>query len=209
MDKTEQLIHMMNHPHDYDADEWQQILQDEECREMYSLMAKTRGALYADRAEEQLSDEAIDAEWDKLMTENSNGNAANLKVAASFIGLMIVSVIAFAAIHSIHHSDVPRHDDNHPAIVEHSRQATIDSLVVDKDSVSAQPVIYDNVPVEQLLDDIAKYYNAEVNITNDDVRGLRFYFVWHREQGLEQVVTDLNHFEHLHLTLNDNQIIVE
>lgn len=209
MDKTEQLIHMMNHPHDYDADEWQQILQDEECHEMYSLMVKTRGALYADRAEEQLSDEAIDAEWDNLMKDNSNGNAAKLKVAASFIGLMIVSVIAFAAIHSIHHSNVPQHDDNHSAIVEHSRQATIDSIVVDTDSVSAEPVIYDNVPVEQLLDDIAKYYNAEVNITNDDVRGLRFYFVWHREQGLEQVVTDLNHFEHLHLTLNDNQIIVE
>lgn len=66
MNKTDLLLQMLEHPHDYSAAEWQQILEDDECRELYELMATTRGALDAARACEQLTDEQIDAEWQRL-----------------------------------------------------------------------------------------------------------------------------------------------
>ena len=62
MNKTELLLRMLEHPHDYTADEWHEILQDEECRELYTLMSKTRGAVEAERVDKQLTDEQIDAE---------------------------------------------------------------------------------------------------------------------------------------------------
>ena len=44
MNKTELLFQMMEQPQLYTAEEWQEILSDEECREIYTLMAKTKSA---------------------------------------------------------------------------------------------------------------------------------------------------------------------
>lgn len=42
MNKTDLLLQMMEQPQHYTAEEWQEILADEECRELYALMSKTR-----------------------------------------------------------------------------------------------------------------------------------------------------------------------
>jgi len=63
--------------------------------------------------------------------------------------------------------------------------------------------------LEKILSDIVSHYHLEVVFRNEEARQLRFYFVWHREQGIEQVIDDLNHFERLHIMLNHQQIVVE
>ena len=50
MNKTDRLFQMMEQPQRYTADEWQEILADDECRELYTLMSKTRSAFDAARA---------------------------------------------------------------------------------------------------------------------------------------------------------------
>ena len=77
MNKTDLLLQMLEHPHDYSAAEWQQILEDDECRELYELMATTRGALDAARTCEQLTDEQIDAEWQSFEMENGEWKMEN------------------------------------------------------------------------------------------------------------------------------------
>ena len=42
MNKTDLLLQMMEQPQHYTAEEWQEILADEECRELYTLMSKTQ-----------------------------------------------------------------------------------------------------------------------------------------------------------------------
>ena len=49
MNKTEQLLKMLEHPEQYTERQWQDILADDECRELYSLMAKTRSALASEQ----------------------------------------------------------------------------------------------------------------------------------------------------------------
>ena len=77
------------------------------------------------------------------------------------------------------------------------------------DTLSVQPVIYDNTPLEKMLPEIALHYGADVTFANDDARQLRFRFVWNPQKGIDQVVNDLNQFERLRVTLKENQIIVE
>ena len=50
MNKTEQLLKMLEHPEQYTERQWQDILADDECRELYSLMAKTRSALASEQS---------------------------------------------------------------------------------------------------------------------------------------------------------------
>ena len=45
MNKTDLLLQMMEQPQHYTAEEWQEILADEECRELYTLMSKTQSAI--------------------------------------------------------------------------------------------------------------------------------------------------------------------
>ena len=78
------------------------------------------------------------------------------------------------------------------------------------DTIAApQPIIYDNIPLEKMLPEIATHYDAKVTFVNDEARQLRFRFVWNPQKGIDQVVSDLNQFERLTVTLNDNQITVK
>lgn len=72
-----------------------------------------------------------------------------------------------------------------------------------------QPVIYDNIPLEKMLPEIAAHYDVKVTFANEEVRAFRFRFVWNPQQGIEQVVSDLNQFERLKVTLRDKEITVE
>ena len=72
-----------------------------------------------------------------------------------------------------------------------------------------EPVVFDNVPLEEMLPEIAAHYDATVNFGNEKARQLRFRFVWNPKQDIGQVVSDLNQFESLTVTLKDNQISVE
>jgi hypothetical protein len=60
-----------------------------------------------------------------------------------------------------------------------------------------------------MLPEIAAHYDANVTFVNDEARQLRFRFVWNPQKGIDQVVSDLNQFERLNVTLKDNQITVE
>lgn len=131
-----------------------------------------------------------------------------MKIAASFIGILLVSGIAFATIWKQTHPkrgeetsysekiDVQRHDT--PPSQERTRG--------ESEPVS---IVFDNVPLDTMLADIAAYYDAEVEYKNDAARQLRFHFVWKREDGLSRAVEKLNRFESLAIRLEDNKIIVE
>ena len=206
MNKTDLLLLMMEQPHQYTAEEWQEILLDDECRELYTLMSMTQSAVDAARSDKEVTDEMIDGEWQRL---NEKSHSSLMKIAASFIGVLLVSGIAFAAIQIVKHTkqDTPKTEEvvntPKPANVTPTNTLTTDTIA------TPQPVIYDNVSLEKMLPEIAAHYDAKVTFVNDEARQLRFRFVWHPQEGIDQVVNDLNQFERLTVTLNDNQITVK
>ena len=69
--KTDVLLRMMEQPERYTEEQWHDILSDNECRELYMLMAMTRGSLDAAKADAELTDEKIEREWEKVMKVKS------------------------------------------------------------------------------------------------------------------------------------------
>ena len=49
MNKTDQLLMMLEHPEQYTERQWQDILADDECHELYSLMPKPAAPLPASK----------------------------------------------------------------------------------------------------------------------------------------------------------------
>ena len=222
MNKTDLLLQMMEQPHQYTAEEWQEILLDDECRELYTLMSMMQSVVDAARSDKEVTDEMIDGEWQRLNEKEivnsekfataspvAKSHSSLMKIAASFIGVLLVSGIAFAAIQIVKHTkqDTPKTEEvintPKPANVTPTNTLTTDTIA------TPQPVIYDNVSLEKMLPEIAAHYDAKVTFVNDEARQLRFRFVWHPQKGIDQVVNDLNQFERLTVTLNDNQITVK
>ena len=95
MNKTDLLFQMMEQPHAYTDQQWQDILSDEECRELYTLMAKTQRVF---DTQKEIDDETIDVEWKRLSTSSSR---RWLRVAVMFIGVLMISGITIAAVHLV------------------------------------------------------------------------------------------------------------
>ena len=78
------------------------------------------------------------------------------------------------------------------------------------DSVSkGQTYAFDNVLLENMLQSISAYYQTEVEFQDEEVRQLRFYFVWRKDEPIESVIDRLNKFKSVDVKLNGNKITVK
>jgi hypothetical protein len=204
-----QLLEMLDNPDAYTEQEIQNIInRDEDTRETYRLMVAAKRSSRQRQAEEPID---VDAAWQKLnqKVHPKQHSFGWMKIAASFIGIMLVSGITFAAIQIVRYAQ--QHTPKTEEVINTTKPAittSSDTLPIDTTAVS-QPVIYDNIPVEKMLSEIAAHYDAKVTFVNDEARGLRFRFVWNPQKGIGQVVSDLNQFERLTVTLKDDVITVE
>ena len=204
-----QLLEMLDNPEAYTEQEIQDIInRDEDTRETYRMMVEAKRSSRQRQANKPVD---VDAAWQKLnqKSQPQQQSFGWIKIAASFIGILLVSGIAFAAIQIVRYAqqNTPKTEEvintPKPAYVTHTDTLTTDTITV------PHPIIYDNIPLEKMLPEIAAHYDANVMFVNDETRQLRFRFVWNPQKGIDQVVSDLNQFERLTVTLKDNQITVE
>jgi ferric-dicitrate binding protein FerR (iron transport regulator) len=232
MNKTDRLLQMLEQPQRYTADEWQEILADEECRELYTLMSKTQSAIDAARADEDVTDEMMDAEWRRLAKPHS-GMPTLLKIAAmltfgracshsgehmqaslssrlvaSFIGVLMLAGIAFAAIHIVSHRVGGEENHGDSSMIGSQTTITRPVPVISQDTIP-QPHLFENVPLDEVVKEMALYYNKVVDIQNEQAHELRLYYKWDRKDDIGTIVEDLNHFDHVNLAVEGDRLIVK
>ena len=211
----ERLLELQEHPEQVTDEQLQQALDDPQMRELVELMAFAKRAFKNEELQAEELD--VEGEWERFATKNfDEGNETQhgypfKKMAASFIGVLLVSGMAFAAIHIVrmvnsHKAETVQTEQ--PASYKPSTALPTDTVKTDT-TATMQPVVFDNVPLENMLTKIAAYYHVEVSFMNDDARQLRFHFVWKREDGLRHAIDKLNRFESLSVRLDENKIIVE
>ena len=209
MNKTDLLLQMMEQPHRYTADQWQEILADDECRELYTLMSKTQSAVDAARADEEITDDMIDAEWQRLnhgKQELRSEKYSFLKIAAMFVGILMLSGIAYAAIHIVSHNNAPKAQDE---VITNSQTSTSQSQIVKSDSIaSPEPKLYDNVPLGEIFEELSDYYNVKVVYQNEDAPRLRLFYQWKPEYTLEKVVEMLNNFDWIQIQIENDTLFI-
>ena len=204
-----QLLEMLDNPEAYTEQEIQNIInRDEDTRETYRMMVEAKRSSRQRQADKPID---VDAAWQRFneIHQSKRHGFSWMKIAASFIGVLLVSGIAFATIQIVRYAqqDTPKTEE----VINTSKPTNViptDTLTTDT-TAAPQPIIYDNVPLEKMLPEIAAHYDTKVTFVNEEARQLRFRFVWNPQNGINQVVSDLNQFECLTVTLNDNQITVE
>ena len=204
-----QLLEMLDNPEAYTEQEIQDIInRDEDTRETYRMMVEAKRSSRQRQADKPVD---VDAAWQKFnqKVQPKQHSFGWIKIAASFVGVLLVSGIAFAAIQIVRYTQ--QHTPKTEEVINTPKPANVtptDTLTTDTITVP-HPIIYDNISLEKMLPEIAAHYDANVTFVNDEARQLRFRFVWNPQKGIDQVVSDLNQFERLTVTLKDNQITVE
>lgn len=213
MEKINQVIDMIEHPEKYSDAQVEEILQDEECRQTYFTMVEMRMAFDKEGAQKNLD---IDQEWQNLQGSQKTfySRFSWTKIVASFVGVVLLSGIAVAAIHTY-------------SSREESKQITADTTFVSCTSTSNGQKIaekqkddeekvkkiihktFDNVTLSNMLEEISRYYGVTVVFRNERAKQLRFYYEWNSEDDLVKVGDELNHSQQMNLTVEAGKIIVE
>ena len=225
MDKFEKILDIIDHQEKYSDEEIREILQDEECRKLYQTMVEVDSAL-----ESPSPIINVDEEWEKFsqkhqLQEEATQNAAQeavshpitswRKLAASIAGFVLISGIAFAAIHTyIKRSQEPTQviADTHPEVVKSDsakQVAAKDSLTHPKPEKPAIHKTFENVAFEQMISEIASYYDLQVKFENNEEKTLRLYYEWNSHSSIENIVKELNQFENVNIELQQNELIVK
>ena len=225
MDKFEKILDIIDHQEKYSDEEIREILQDEECRKLYQTMVEVDSAL-----ENPSPIINIDEEWEKFsqehqLQEEATQNAAQeaashpitswRKLAASIAGFVLISGIAFAAIHTyIKRSQETTQvtADTHPEVIKSDsakQVAAKDSLTHPKPEKPAIHKTFENVSFEQMISEIASYYDLQVKFENNEDKTLRLYYEWNSHSSIENIVKELNQFENVNIELQQNELIVK
>lgn len=225
MDKFEKILDIIDHQEKYSDEEIREILQDEECRKLYQTMMEVDSAL-----ENPSPIINVDEEWEKFsqehqLQEEATQNAAQeaashpitswRKLATSIAGSVLISGIAFAAIHTyIKRSQEPTQvtADTHPEVIKSDsakQVAAKDSLAHPKPEKPAIHKTFENVAFEQMISEIASYYDLQVKFENNEDKTLRLYYEWDSHLSIENIVKELNQFENVNIKLQQNELIVK
>ncbi len=195
-EKLQHLLEMQEHPERYTEEEIRQLMADEECRQLYEQMVRATDAIFSEKVTaKDITFIAPQRRW--------------LQVAAIFIGVLMLSCIAYAAIHIISNvgGDMKSQTQEkqvlsqQPQSVSHAKEEITDSI--------PQTRIFENVPLDEMVSELATYYNKVADVQNVQAHDLRLYYKWEQKDKIEDVVSDLNHFDHVNLVLEDDKLIVK
>ena len=245
--RIEWLLELQDHPEQLTDEQVQQILADDEMRQLVQQLGIAKRAFKHDELVDDTPD--VEAEWEKFSASHANEltNAAKAegklactmpckeeeddsqldaldeeehkprflaflaphKIAASFIGVLLASGIAFAAIQIVRNISTSK--TQQPTTEQTADIEPITSLPADTikaDTIPVEPYIFNNVPLDSMLTVIAEAYGAQIEFENDATRELRFHFVWKREDSLSRVVEKLNTFEAVNIGMEDKTLVV-
>lgn len=186
MEKLRKLIQMTEHPEQYCDEEWQEIFDGE-----------------------TVSKAQVEEAWTRFERRHMGTPRQQwMKIAASFVGVLMLSGIALAAIHIIRssHNDVEA-DCQSPT--QEVQVVNTNQLTEQATNTPARTVVFEDAELRQIVDSLSLYYKVKPAYRHEAVRHLRLYYEWDQHQSLGRVVSELNHFDHVSIGLQGDSIIIK
>jgi hypothetical protein len=186
MKDIEKLLRMTERPQDYSDEELQQLLSDPEMQDYYELMVKAETG-FAQRKQK----------------ENRGGRFTMfLKIAAMFVGVLLLSGIAYAA---YHYASSGNHEPQTQEVEISRSTDTHQQEQTEPNSIRT----FENAELQQILQELSNYYHVGVEFRNEQARHIRLYTKWDTTASLSQIVERLNGFEKVNIYYSNNQIFAE
>ena len=171
---------------------------------------------------EQYTDEQIDRmlddtdistpdaleQWQHFEAGRHRSRRTLARWAAIVIGVLMLSGISYAAIHILNNSKADK-ETAVQTVEAPSQEQQPEAKPEERTDTIPQTRFFENVPLDEMVSEIARYYHKEVDNRNAETHKLRLYYKWERKDALESVIDDLNHFDHVNLAIEDDKLIVK
>ena len=199
-DKLTQVLDAIEHPERYSDEQLQELLNDEQCAEYYRLMCDATSA-YASTHEE--SEAEIEAEWQRFTANHTPQVSVWRKVAAVFIGFLLISGLSLAAITYIKHSNekelLPPNTQTTPPLQQSTTPPT----------ATADTITFENAELQDILTELGNHYGLRTEYRKEEARHTRLYIKWNKAEEAQVMIERLNHFEKVNITLDHDLMIAE
>ena len=196
MKDMEQLLRMVERPQDYSDEEIMKLVSDPEMKAYYELMVSAEAGFALKRSEEP-----------KVYTRAKLYSLSSrfLKVAAVFIGVILLSGIAFAAYRYV----VGEGLSVGGSLKSPTQEVRISNSPQQVQTETESVRTFENAELQQILQELSDYYHVGVEFHNEQSRHIRLYTKWDTTAPLQQIIELLNGFEKVNVRLIDNKIIAE
>ena len=185
--KKEEQIRMLLHPEDYTDEQLDQML---------------------DETDVKVPD--TNEEWEEFRGKREEGRRKRLpllKIAAMFVGVLILSGIAYAAVHIIRGQEAGV--GKQEAVVSTNTQHLSPNTQAPADSTAMKPVVYEDAELATILSEIATSHQCEVVYKSEASKHIRLYFTWDKKASIDDIIDTFNKFERIHITRDNQKLIVE
>ena len=209
-EKRLMFFDMQEHPEKYTDEQIERLLADEDVKDFLRDLAMAR------MAGKKATPKKVDV--DKAWKEFANGSYRNrMKIAASVVGIIFLSGVAFAAVHNgwfkFSTSAKAVEDKTATEQIVNSKQLVNDSLKAittePKDSLDMKPVVFDNAELGTILTQMADFYHVKVEYVNANTQHVRLFFNWNKTKTLEQNLELLNAFDRIQIEYVEGTLMVK
>lgn len=219
-EKRQMFFDMQEHPDRYTDEQVERLLADEDMKDFFHDMAMVRMAMKKGNPKKVNIDEAwkefVDKQGLKVNETFGKISSNRWKIAASIIGVIFLSGITLAAIHS----GFFRSSSSDEADLSKMKQVSstsdlnkMDSIKVSAtekaDSLDLKPVVFDNAELGNVVSQLAAFYHVKVEVDNAESQHIRIFFNWDKTKTLKQNLEILNAFERIQITEMDGTLKVE
>ena len=137
-------------------------------------------------------------------------NSSFRKLAAMVAGVLLLSGITYAAIRFVGgRADGEDAGQEQTVVATNGQQTTTDATLALQDSTLTTPRVFENQELGTILEEMAQFYDCEVEYKNENARKLRLYFTWDKRETVDDVVGAFNKFERFHIRRDAKRLIVE
>ena len=130
------------------------------------------------------------------------------KIAAMFVGVLMLSGFAFAAVQMMNNSSQKAQEEQIVA-TENSQPSTLNSQLTEQDSALDKTIVYEDTELAIILSDVATFYQTELIYKSEASKHIRLYFTWDKQQTIDDLIDTFNKFERIHITRDNQKLIVE
>ena len=218
MDKLKRLIQMTQHPERYTDEQWREVfdgetLTDEQIEAEWQQFEQSHFPAQTAMAtkEEQARSTSEKAHGQQSDSSFFTRHSALLKVAASLIGILMLSGITLAAIHIVRSVQQPAASAQQSAPTIQQSAADIQQ---NDSSLAAlysplQTIVFEDAELQQIADSLAAFYGMSPVFRNTSTRHLRLFYEWNQQARISEIINELNHFDHVSISLKGDSIIFE
>lgn len=217
MDKFLKAIELADHPEKFSDSELTFLLEEPEIREIYDTICQVDSAFVSPKS---VTVDEVNAQWSRFILKKDASErkkwllfGGSRSVAAVVVAITSVTALAFGiGFMSRYLSESTPVSKVQTVEKEAIYDATVketDLLPSDSTTYVVTSVIFENETLGKILKDISHHYGLSFEVVNDDAMNIRLFYRWNTADEAADVVRQLNSFDRIRLTLEDDILILK